>query len=120
MAQGFDAVVLSPAVGSSLPRFSVVTPKGAAGRNPPTLVILSGDAVDSLTLVIVAPLVMAKHHGPLTRRLHVPVQFNGEDRVVVTEELVSIPKSALSRAIGTLDGYRDSLVSALDFLFQGY
>ena len=113
-------MVLKTGSDSRLPRFSVVTPKGATGRNPPMLVVLSGDAVDSLTLVIVAPLVTAKHHGPRTRRLHVPVRFDGEDRVVVTEELVSIPKSALSRAIGTLDAHRDPLVAALDFLFQGY
>ena len=120
MAQGFDAVVLSPGAGGALPRFSVVTPRGSTGRNPPMLVVLSGDAIDGLTLVIVAPLVAARHHGPLTRRLHVPVQFNGEDRVVVAEELVSIPKAALSPAIGSLALYRTPLVSALDFLFQGY
>lgn len=113
-------MVLNTGAAPSLARFSVVLPKGATGRNPPMLAVLSSSAVDGLTLVVVAPVVPLKQHGPLTRRLHVPVQINGEARVVVTEELVSIPKSALGKPVALLDAHRDALVSALDFLFQGY
>lgn len=105
---------------SGLARFSVVQPKGAASRAMPWLVVLSSDLVDGLSLVIVAPVRRSKEHGPVTRRLHVPVEIDGEQRVVVTEELVSLPKAALGKHMGTLAGYRDELTRALDFLFQGY
>ena len=113
-------MVLSSQPFAALPRFSVVQPKGASARNAPMLVVLSADSVDGLALVVVAPVMRLKDHGPITRGLHVPVQVNGEARVVVTEELVSIPKTALGKPIALLDAHRSALVAALDFLFQGY
>ncbi len=102
------------------PRFSLMQTKGAASKLAPHVVILSSALVENLDVVVIAPLRRLKTHGPLTRRLHVPVLFDGEQWVVVTEQLVSLSPSLLGKRVGSVENHREALVAALDFLFQGY
>lgn len=103
-----------------LTRFDLFQTKGEALRLAPYLVLLSSDTLDPLNVAVIAPVRVATEHGPLRRRLHVPVTRGDEALVVVVEELASVPKSILGKPVASLSDYHAELVSALDFLFQGY
>lgn len=86
----------------------------------PYLVVLSAPHLSELTTVVVAPLVPLKIVGNPIRRLQPVVDVNGLAHVLVINDLLSIPRSLLGQRIGSIEAQRFDVVTALDFLFQGY
>lgn len=71
-------------------------------------------------LRVVVPLVKPEYHGPQMKKLNPMVQVDGDDFIVSPSEIGSIPDGDLHKPVGNLAADREALVSALDFLFQGY
>jgi toxin CcdB len=53
-------------------------------------------------------------------RLNPRVEVDGEPFVLVAQELVTVRKSALGSARGSIAGERDAVLAALDLLFTGF
>lgn len=104
----------------ALSQFAVYKTRGDAARLAPYLVALQNELLASLHSVIVAPMRTAKAHGPIVRKLHVPVKFHNCDYVISPEQLVSLPRTALGAHAGSLAAHRQDLMAAIDFLFIGY
>jgi toxin CcdB len=86
----------------------------------PFLVTLQGDLlVRSLDTVVVAPLEPAAS-GTFVDRLNPRVEVEGRTFVLVAQELVTVRKSALGSAHGSVAGARDAIIAALDLLFTGF
>jgi toxin CcdB len=68
--------------------------------------------------VIVAPLVPADR-GPAPGRLHPIVEVEGRRYVVLTEDLGSMPRTQLSRLVGSAESRHYEIIAALDMLFTG-
>jgi toxin CcdB len=95
-------------------------PFARSRERQPLLVNLQSDLlVRSLHTIVVAPLEPAAS-GPFPDRLNPVVAFDGVDYVVVVQELVTIRKSALGEAVGSVANARDAIVAALDMLFTGF
>lgn len=101
-------------------QFDVHRTRGDVARLAPFLVLLQTDFLSDLASVVVAPMRPVSAHGPVLKRLHVAVQFLGQDHVVASEQLVSLPRSALGAREGSLAEHRQALLSAVDFLFLGF
>jgi toxin CcdB len=62
---------------------------------------------------------LAKAHAPATR-LNPLIEVEGEKMFVMTQHVEALPVDLLKRPISSVGVERFTLISALDFLFQGY
>jgi toxin CcdB len=98
----------------------VANPFPRSRERQPFLVALQSDLlVRSLDSVVVAPLEPALS-GTFADRLNPRVEVDGEPFVLVAQELVTVRKSALGSARGSIAGERDAVLAALDLLFTGF
>jgi len=98
-------------------RFDIVENTRRRGLYP-LLIVLQHDHVTSIDSVVVAPLVHIKK-GPKGGRLHPIVEVDGEQYVILTEDLASTPRNQLGpvRSSAKSKGYE--ITAALDMLFTG-
>ena len=100
-------------------RFDIVeNPNKAQRQLYPYLLVLQHDRVTSIQSVIVAPLVAASR-GPQPGRIHPLLDVNGEQYVLLTEDLASIPRRRLGPAITSAEARHYEIIAALDMLFTG-
>jgi toxin CcdB len=86
----------------------------------PLLVTLQSDLLSkSLDTVVVAPLEVAGG-GKFAARLNPPVTVDHTPYVLIAQELVTVRKSVLGKACGSLAHEGDKIVAALDLLFTGF
>jgi toxin CcdB len=98
----------------------VANPFPRSRERQPFLVTLQSDLlVRSLDTVVVAPLEPALS-GTFVDRLNPRVEVAGQPFVLVAQELVTVRKSALGSAHGSVAGARDVIIAALDLLFTGF
>jgi toxin CcdB len=71
----------------------------------------------SLDTVVVAPLEPAQ--GTFADRLNPTVTVEGDNYVVIAQEVVTVRKSVLGKPRGSIASERDKLIAALDLLFTG-
>jgi toxin CcdB len=89
-------------------------------QRQPFLVALQSDLLArNLDTAIVAPLEPA-HSGSFADRLNPSVTVEGGGYVVVMQELVTVRKSVLGKASGSIAEHRDAIIRALDLLFTGF
>ncbi len=89
-------------------------------QRQPFLVALQSDLlIRSLDTVVVAPLESA-NAGAFADRLNPRVSLDDADYFLVTQELVTVRKSVLGQASGSIADHRDAIVGALDMLFTGF
>ena len=89
------------------------------GRQP-FLVSLQSDLLSrSLDTVMVAPLEPADS-GKFADRLNPGVTVEGKPYVLIAQGIVTVRKSVLSKAHGSLVHDRDQIIAALDLLFTGF
>ena len=98
----------------------VANPFPRSRERQPFLVTLQSDLlVRSLDTVVVAPL-EREVSGTFVDRLNPRVEVEGQPFVLVAQELVTVRKSALGSARGSVAAERDSIIAALDLLFTGF
>ncbi len=85
----------------------------------PYLVELQSDLVSGLDTAIVAPLVRRADAGPIVQHLNPVLHFGGDELVLRIGELVSLPRIALGRKVGSMKSDREALTAAIDLLFFG-
>lgn len=68
---------------------------------------------------VVAPIMRTSSYRAPLSTLTPLVDIDGREHVVVTPQLGAIPVTMLGRRLGSIAGYRDELVRALDRIFTG-
>lgn len=95
-------------------------PFPASRERQPFLVALQSDLLArTLDTVVVAPLERAET-GSFADRLNPRVSLHGAPFALITQEVVTVRKSALKDSIGSLAAERDKIIAALDLLFTGF
>ena len=89
------------------------------GHTKAYVVELQSDLVEGLPVRVVAPLVPSGKVMPITR-LTPMVQFRGEDYLLLTYQLASVPARDLHHPVGSLADKQDEIKLALDLLFIGF
>jgi toxin CcdB len=98
----------------------VANPFPRSRDRQPFLVTLQSDLlVRSLDTVVVAPLEKAIA-GSFADRLNPRIEIDGQPFVLIAQELVTVRKSVLGNARGSIAGERDAVIAALDLLFTGF
>jgi len=89
-------------------------------QRQPFLVNLQSDFLaESLDTIVVAPLEPAAA-GTFADRLNPQVAVDGQQFVLITQEIVTVRKNALGAPRGSVAGERDKIIAALDLLFTGF
>jgi toxin CcdB len=95
-------------------------PFPASRERQPFLVALQSDLLArTLDTVVVAPLERAES-GSFADRLNPRVIMHGAPFALITQEVVTVRKSALKESIGSIAAERDKIITALDLLFTGF
>ncbi|HEY8009642.1 MAG TPA: CcdB family protein [Rudaea sp.] len=102
-------------------RFDVYANENQLTRKKvPFLLVLQSGLLDGLDTTVVAPLgkpsVVA---GKLVQMLTPLLDVEGVGYVMYTPELAAIPNARLRKRIANIESQRDTIVRALDFLFDG-
>ena len=98
----------------------VANPFPKSRDRQPYLVTLQSDLLArSLDTVVVAPLEPAKS-STFADRLNPRVEVDGQDLVLIAQEIVTVRKSVLGAPRGSIASERDKIIGALDLLFTGY
>jgi toxin CcdB len=69
---------------------------------------------------VVVPLIPAQVYGPPVSRLNPLFDIDGVSHVLATGDIAAIDSNELKRAVHDFSHHRQTIVAALDFLFQGY
>ncbi len=84
------------------------------------LLDIQADFLNHLSTRVVVPLLLRDDVPPPSKGLN-PIFLVGADEVVMaTQLLVAVPKSALKARVGNLSDRHDTIISAIDFLMQGF
>ena len=84
------------------------------------LLDIQSDFLDHLSTRIVAPLAYRSYIALPMTRLNPIFHIDGEELVMVTDEIASIPSRALGKSSGNLSSERDAIIAAVDFITQGF
>ena len=80
---------------------------------------VQADLLEALNTRVMVPL-LSRDAAPVPARGLNPVFLLGEEEVVMaTQFLAAVPKSELSKPLGSLDAHHVEITQALDLLFQG-
>jgi toxin CcdB len=86
----------------------------------PYLLDVQADLLRDLATRIIAPLMpLARLHGKPIGRLNPVVAVDGEQHVIVFQELAAFPASELRDVVASLHARRGELIAAIDLLFTG-
>jgi toxin CcdB len=97
----------------------VANPDPLEAAHRPYLVVLQSDLVSGLTSTVVAPLV-PREQMKGARRLNPIVPVEGHEYWLATHELFAVDQRILRGKVATLEGHRDAIIAALDFVFIGF
>lgn len=88
----------------------------------PYIVDVQADLHSELATCIAIPFVpKTLANKEFLPKLNPAITFEGVEHVFITAQLASIPRSALGNKVGNLEQeHRQTIVDALDFLFQGF
>lgn len=86
----------------------------------PYLLDVQSDIIGKRNTRVVIPLFPLKNYkGPRADRLTPLVTVEGEEYVVMTHELASIPHRVLGEEVCNLNHQREVVKASMDFLFDG-
>jgi len=86
----------------------------------PYFVDVQNALVDTLNTRLVIPLARHNEIGDsVVTRLCPLVSIGDETFVLLTQQMTTIPLSALSMEVGSLEQRRDDIIAAIDFLVTG-
>ena len=102
-------------------QFSVYENKDKSTKNTyPYFLNVQNDLLDELNSRVVIPFSTPgsiKHRD--AKKLCPIIQIKGNDFVLLTHQITSVPKSFLSSKVGQVDSFRTEIISAIDLLFTG-
>lgn len=84
------------------------------------LLDVQSDLIDIARTRVVVPLLPAKQTPAAIARLHPVFAIGGQDHVMATHLIATVPTEILTEPRGNLSEYRDAITAALDMLFQGF
>ncbi len=91
------------------------------GNKSILLLDVQADILRDLETRIVIPLrIYSKVPGESQSRLKPVLNIQGQDYILLTSELATVLKKDLSNPICNIEGYHLEILTALDFLFQGF
>jgi hypothetical protein len=90
-----------------------------ARRAYPFVVVLQADIAALGRERVIAFVAARAQMGPVAGRLMPIVELGGREFVVLMPSLTNVPVSELKDAVGNLNGFRDRIVDALDWMFLG-
>ena len=100
-------------------RFDVYEMKRQA--DVPLVVDVQADLLEGLRTRVVVPLLpLADAEHEVAVRLKPVIDIVSEPYVLITTDLSAIPISALGERVTSVERDRQTIVDALDFLFQGF
>lgn len=85
----------------------------------PYLLDVQADWVTTGSRVVV-PLIPAKIYGPPMGKLNPVFEINGMSLVLAVADIAAVDSRELKTQVADFSEHRERIVSALDFLFQGY
>ena len=85
----------------------------------PYLLDVQSDRIGALHSRIVAPLMLASHFGPASRRLNPVFKIENVEVVMSTSELGAVSARRLRDEVADLAAQRFEISAAVDFLFTG-
>lgn len=91
-----------------------------AARQDLLLVDLQADLLDVLKTRIVAPLIPVDEMSWSISHLNPRFELDDGVYVMATQRMAAIPLAELGDRIADLSEFRDVIVAATDFLFQGF
>lgn len=83
------------------------------------VVILQHDTTENLETRIVAPLAQRSAIPP-AERLRPTIEIGSREYVLVVDRIAAVERRSFGQRFGSVAGYRDDIISALDLLFTGY
>ncbi len=102
-------------------QFSVYENKDKATKKAyPYFLNVQNDLLDELSSRVVIPFSTPesiKHRD--AKKLCPIIQIKGNDFVLLTHQLTTVPKSFLSSKVDQVDYFRTEIISAIDLLFTG-
>jgi len=54
------------------------------------------------------------------KKLHVPIDLNGEPMVILMSQMAALPDAALGEVVGSAKHLRDEMISSVDLLVTGF
>ena len=105
-----------------MPRFDVYANEGASAKTTPYVLDIQNDLFDGLDTRMVIPLrPMAQlANVKIPERLMPVFSIAGQDFVLETPKMAAVPARVLKHQVASLVAEQASIVTALDFLFNGY
>jgi len=97
----------------------VANPDPIDSAQRPYLVVLQSDLISDLTSTVVAPLVTRENMRG-AQRLNPVLSIEGREYWLATHELFAVDQRILRGRVSTLADHRDTILTALDFLFLGF
>jgi toxin CcdB len=81
---------------------------------------LQADLLDDLKTRVIVPLYPVAELSWSMPRLNPRFAIRGELHVMATQRMAAVPAQDLGELIADLSAYRDEILAATDFLFQGF
>jgi toxin CcdB len=97
-------------------RFDVYRITGVQGY----VVDVQANFLSQLETRIVVPLMLAHDAPHPAARLNPQFRVGDDDVVMATQFMAAVPRGALSATAASLSDHRDEIVTAIDFLMQGF
>ena len=97
-------------------RFQIFSSPEGAGY----LLDVQSDLIDVVKTRVVVPLLPARQTPPAIARLHPVFAIAGQNHVMATHLIATVPTGILIEPRGDLSEHRDAITAALDMLFQGF
>lgn len=103
-------------------RFDVYLNPSVQAQTTPYLLDVQSDLLDGLESRTVIPLRSLKYFPKvkLSTRLTPVFVIEGQECLLETPKLGAVPVRVLKSPVASLKGEQDTIIAALDFLFQGY
>lgn len=91
------------------------------GWRIPLMVDVQAEHLEQLATRTVIPLrPVERSFGMRIPRLQPLLQLPAGGHVLETQDLGTLPRSAIGRPVGNIAEHRDNITAAIDFLFQGF
>jgi len=101
-------------------QFDVYRNETGYGPSVPFLIDVQANFFSDIASRIVLPLQrMADVRRPL-KHLNPIIELNGEQLVVMTQDLFNTPITGLGEKVGSLDSQRDQLIRTIDYIILGF
>ena len=86
----------------------------------PYIVDIQSPIISDIATRIVIPLGVAAHfNNEKLQGLTPDLSYEGEQLLLLTPQISSVPSKLLKTPIGSLDHFRDEIIAALDFAITG-